>query len=306
MATARTEGAEIVEALELGANDYVTKPLDFPVVFARVKTQLDLRQAVRRALALEKRLARDLQAASRVQDALLPRGFQPPPGVRVAWAFKPCDELAGDALNVCRLDADHIALYVLDAVGHGVASALLAVTVTRVLSPAAGQDSLLLQPGDGTARVVPPAVVADRLALQFPFDDRTEMFFTLAYAVLDVPNKALRYVSAGHPPGVLVPGDGGPLRFLPGTGLPVGLGTGYEEHALALANGDRVYWYSDGVPEAFAPSGEMYGNDRLLATLVASRGLPLAESVARVEAEVRAWCEAAPADDVSVLALEAD
>ena len=305
MATARAEGSDVVEALQLGANDYVTKPLDFPVVFARVQTQLDLRRAVRRALELEKRLARDLKAAARIQESLLPREFAPPPGWSVAWAFRPCDELAGDALNVCQLDGDHIAMYVLDVTGHGVAPALLAVTVTRVLSPAAGQESLLLQPGDGATHVVPPAAVADRLALQFPFDSHTELFFTLAYAVLDVPKKALRYVSAGHPPGVVVPADGSPPRFLPGTGLPVGLGTGYEEHTLPLATGDRVYWYSDGVPEASEKGGELFGNDRLLALLAAARGEPLAASVTRLETEVMAWCGAThPRDDVSILAVE--
>jgi len=49
MATAKTESEAIVEALELGANDYVTKPLDFPVVLARVQAQLRSRRQVRPA-----------------------------------------------------------------------------------------------------------------------------------------------------------------------------------------------------------------------------------------------------------------
>jgi sigma-B regulation protein RsbU (phosphoserine phosphatase) len=325
MVTARQDGEDVARALDLGANDYVTKPLDFPAVLARVRTQLDLRRSVRRVFDLEDRLRRrnaeleaanarllragdrlrrDLRAAARVQEALLPRGPVGVPGWDFAWAFRPCEELAGDALNVCRLDDRHVAAYVLDAAGHGVAAALLAVTVTRLLSPAAGQESLLLQTGDGDAGVVPPAAVADRLAVRFPFDPATQQYLTLNYAVIDAAAGRVRYVSAGHPPAVHLP-RGGPPRVLPGTGLPVGLGAGYEEHALDLSPGDRLVLYSDGVPEALSPGGEQFGRDRLLAAVAAGRDRPLADAVAALEAELLAWCgPARPRDDVSILAVE--
>src|SRR5919201_1852609 len=56
MVTARGESEDVVEALELGANDYVTKPLDFPVVLARVRAQLALRRAVSQVTELERKL----------------------------------------------------------------------------------------------------------------------------------------------------------------------------------------------------------------------------------------------------------
>src|SRR5262245_37460164 len=56
MVTARGESEDMVEALELGANDYVTKPLDFPVVLARIRTQLALRRAVSQVTDLEQKL----------------------------------------------------------------------------------------------------------------------------------------------------------------------------------------------------------------------------------------------------------
>ena len=325
MVTAHGDGGDVVRALDLGANDYVTKPLDFPAVLARVRTHLDLRRSARRAQELEEslrrhnaeleranagllragdRLRRDLRAAARVQASLLPRKPVGVPGWGFAWAFRPCEELAGDALNVCRLDDRHVAAYVLDVSGHGVAAALLAVTVTRLLSPAAGQESLLLQPGDGADGVVPPAAVADRLAVQFPFDPATQQYLTLNYALIDAPAGRVRYVSAGHPPAVHLPRDG-PAGILPGTGLPVGLGVGYEEHALEMAPGDRLVLYSDGVPEALSPGGEQFGRARLVAAAEAGRGRPLAEAVAALEAELLAWCgPAPPRDDVSVLAVE--
>lgn len=325
MATGRDDGADVVRALELGANDYVTKPLDFPVVLARVQTHLGLRRSVRRVMDLEDRLRRrnaeleaanatlartgdrlrnDLKAAARVQESLLPRHPVGVPGWDFAWAFRPCDELAGDALNVCRLDDRHVAAYVLDVSGHGVAAALLAVTVTRVLSPAAGQESLLLQPGDGADAVVPPAAVADRLAVQFPFDPATNQYLTLNYLVADVETGEVRYVSAGHPPAVHLPRAGDPAA-LPGTGLPIGLGTGYQEYAVRLAPGDRLVLYSDGVTEARSAAGEQFGRDRLMAAVAAARGRPAAAAVARLETALRTWTGPVPIpDDVSVLVVE--
>jgi serine/threonine protein kinase len=55
MVTARAESQEIVHALELGANDYVTKPLDFPVVLARVRAHLRTRAEGATAAAAEVR-----------------------------------------------------------------------------------------------------------------------------------------------------------------------------------------------------------------------------------------------------------
>src|SRR5262249_13097270 len=144
MVTAKGGSQDVVEALELGANDYVTKPLDFPVLLARVRTQLALRRAVVQVKQLEAkqdahtqklraaadalpaandRHTRDLEAAARLQRALL---AAPPPEIcrtRFAWAFEPSGQLAGDYLRVSRLDDGNVGMCVLDVNGHGVAAA---------------------------------------------------------------------------------------------------------------------------------------------------------------------------------------
>src|SRR6516162_253483 len=133
MVTAKGESENIVEAFELGANDYVTKPLDIPVVLARIRTQLALRRAVAQVKELEGKLdvhnrelraateglaaandrhTRDLEAAARIQRAFLPVLPSEVSGARFAWAFKPCSQLAGDYLNVVRLGDRHAGLCV--------------------------------------------------------------------------------------------------------------------------------------------------------------------------------------------------
>src|SRR5688500_11668306 len=71
------------------------------------------------------RMKAEIEAAAAVQQALLPRVKPDLAGVRVEWLFRPTEELAGDILNVFRIDERRLGVYVLDVTGHGVASALL-------------------------------------------------------------------------------------------------------------------------------------------------------------------------------------
>ena len=84
MATAKDASDDIVKALEQGANDYVTKPLDFPVLLARVRTQLALRHATRALESANQRMKRDLDAGARVQRALIPSAAPAIPGIECA------------------------------------------------------------------------------------------------------------------------------------------------------------------------------------------------------------------------------
>jgi sigma-B regulation protein RsbU (phosphoserine phosphatase) len=332
MATAKDASHDIVEALELGANDYVTKPLDFPVVMARVRTQLSLKRAVEQIRELEKgleqrnadlhaanvRMQTDLDAAAKVQAALLPVTITDVPGYEFGWRFKPSAWLAGDILNVFRLDERFVGLYLLDVSGHGVAAALLSVTVSRFLSPARDPASLLWwreetgapgADGDTTGaaryRLQPPARVAARLGERFPFDDKTGQYFTLVYGLLDLHTHRLRYVSAGHP-GVIHVARAGPARLIEVSGYPIGVAADpYEEHEIELAPGDRLFVYSDGVPEAMDAADTPFGTARLVAQLDQTRDQPLEQTLTSLLDRIDCWHGSARVhDDISVLALQ--
>jgi sigma-B regulation protein RsbU (phosphoserine phosphatase) len=317
MATACDRSEDVVEALRLGANDYLAKPFDFSVALARIRTQLALKGSVARIRRLEQDLAQrnaelekanqrmrhELEAAARVQQALLPETPPELPGARFAWLLRPCAELAGDSLNVVVLDERHVALDVLDVVGHGAKAALLAVMVSRVL------EQMLTPTGSARSSIRPeaasPAAVAERLNRAFPWNDRTQQFFSLLHGVLDVGSGEFAFISAGHPGPVLLPRDG-PGRTLEASGTLIGLGSaGYKESRVVLRPGERLYLYTDGVVEAARPGGEEFGKDRLLAVLEQSRGLPLADSLAVLVEQIEAWCRPQPLqDDLSLLAVE--
>lgn len=299
MATAHGHSDMVVRALELGANDYVTKPYDPAVLLARVQTQLALRRMNNELESANRRMRDDLQAAARIQEALLPAESTSLPGVRLAWSFRPCEDLAGDTLNVFALDADHVGLYLLDVAGHGVPAALLSVHLSLTLSPR-DPTSVLVQPGDGSP--VPPAEAVGALNRRFAWA-LTERYFTLFYGVLNRRTGELRYASAGHPGPALLTADG--CRLLPPSGPPVGvLEVEYKEHVLRLLPGDRLYLYSDGVTEAESDGGGMYGKERLTELLLRERAAGLRQSLAALTAEVELWCGGRAGDDVSVLAVE--
>ena len=328
MATAKDASNDVVDALHLGANDYVTKPLNFPVVLARVETQVSLKRSVdeirRLQFSLEQRneelavlntqlatannrMKRDLEAAARVQQALLPGGLSDSMGVRCAWIFDPCDELGGDALNIIPLDDQNIGLYVLDVSGHGVASALLSVTLSHLMAGGPNQQSVLREHINGTGQqaIVPPAQVAQRLCAQFPFEDQSAKFFTMLYGQLNIQTQEMRYVSAGHPAPILVSRNSDP-RLLDGDGMPIGLAdVKYDEFTLQLAPGDRLYLYSDGVLESMDVNDQLFGTDRLLDALVRGRKIPLQESLSLLNDELKNWCgDKGARDDVTVLGVE--
>lgn len=257
---------------------------------------------------LNSRMKRDLQAAARMQQSLLPNEAIEIPEVAIAWDYTPCEELAGDFLNYAKLDENTLGLYVVDVCGHGAASALLAVAIGRVLSTVVSATSLLvrLDPFTGKRVVTPPTTVVGELNKRFPMESQGGLHFTILYGVLDLRTKLFRYACAGHPQPVHLP-KGQKAVFAAGEGLAVGWvdDVEFDEFTLQLATGDRLLLYSDGVPEAMDASLEQLTNQRMLEELDASREKTLGDQVVHVREIVNEWCKPkGPLDDVSILLVE--
>ncbi len=267
-----------------------------------LRTQRDLERA-------NARMTQNLEQAARVQRTLLPESLPNVQGIRFGWRFRPCHELAGDTLNVVRLDDHHFGLYLIDVSGHGVPAALFSAALGYWLSATPGQSFLFTRDrnNDGPRyRIAPPAQVAERLNRKFPMDPRRAQYFTMLYGVLDVRNYQLRWVAAGHPPPIHVPVDQ-PPRTLDATGFPVGLvpKPDYEEHTIELATGDRLFGYTDGLVELMNDQEVEFGTERLMAAWDTARDLPLDTAMDTAMARAEAWCQCRELDDdVSILALE--
>jgi PAS domain S-box-containing protein len=265
-------------------------------VTARREAEIGLRRA-------KAALDHDLKLAARVQQALLPPASFQVGGLRIGHVMRPCTDLAGDAVGVVGLPHGHVGLYMLDVSGHGVGAALLSFTLNHMLSPTAEGALLIEDTGQGL-EVVAPSRVAERLNRQFPMD-RTRQYFTLVYGVFDPAHGRFRYVMAGHPAPIVLPRTGPPAP-LHGRGVPIGMieHTTFDDEAIILEPGDRVYFYTDGVIEALDAAEQEFGYARLMTEIARLRNDPLRRGLDVIADIITAWSGGQLRDDASLLAIE--
>jgi serine phosphatase RsbU (regulator of sigma subunit) len=172
------------------------------------------------------------------------RGCIPPPlagPVVVDWRYVPSSTLGGDTLGYHWVDDDHLALYLIDVTGHGLDSALLAVTITNVI-----RSGSLAQ-----ADLRRPEQVLGALNLAFQGAQHGHKYFTIWYGVYRRTDRTLVYASGGHPAAVLATPETTAARLLSATGPVMGIAPGIQFPAVAvpIAPGARLHIFSDGVFE---------------------------------------------------------
>ena len=308
--SALDDTSDKVKGLDLGAVDYISKPFEAAEVIARVNTHLTmhrLRQELgrrnRQLEAANERMQQDLDAAARVQQALLPTSLPESDRILIAWQYYPCDELAGDSLNVHRLGPRYISLYVVDVSGHGVPAALLSVSVTRSLEPSADPSCLVSGPD---AAVASPAEVARRLNTLYPMESNGKLYFTMIYGVLDLETGRFRFISAGHPGPILVrPGSPPEQIVVPSLVIGAFQDVNYSDSEVQLEAGDRLYLFSDGLYEETNDKDQQFQVSRLMNALATRVGDPLEASLEFVRQDLVAWHGTDDfTDDFSILAFE--
>lgn len=241
-------------------------------------------------------LKRDLQAAAQIQQAQLPKELPDMEGYRFAWRFRPCEELAGDTLNIFWLDNTHVVVYVLDVCGHGVRASLQSFALNQDLRPVQNGPSLLS-----------PEEVFARLNAKYPMDMQTGMYFTILYGILDTQTGDFTFSSAGHPGPILIR-QGQDPRIIETKSLPIGISpdTEYASQTMKLMSQDKLILYTDGVVEAFNAANEPFGEDRLMKILLCSRNADVEGMLETVLKSLDNWaCRVNPGDDVSLVGIEA-
>lgn len=158
----------------------------------------------------------------------------------------------------------------------------------------------------GKTTITPPKEVAAELNRRFPMEDQGNLYFTMVYSVLNLKTLELRYVSAGHEPMVRIPKDEEP-EMLPAKGFAIGWmeDIDYDEVSVQLYPGDRLYLYSDGIPEALDADLEEFDDPRMLELMHRCVQNTIDESVEIVCDEILSWCRVnGPKDDISIIGIE--
>jgi len=277
-------------------------------VTARRQAEDALRAAKVRLEQTNNMIHRDLQLAAQIQMSFLPPRAPRFHGAEAAWELFPCDELAGDTLNVAGLDGRYIVFYVVDVSGHGVQAALLSVTLNHWLSPKSGR--IINAANDNVSSeqwyILSPVEVMEHLNKQFPFDPKIGQYFTLVYGVLDTHTNEFRFAAAGHPPPVYIPAGGEP-KIESSENFPIGVvpKPDFKENKIRMKKGDRIYLYSDGVIDAVNGLDERFGMEHLLDQLRVTKTDSLDTGLSSLVNRLREWTgDTSFQDDVSLLGFE--
>jgi sigma-B regulation protein RsbU (phosphoserine phosphatase) len=256
--SSKEEPATKAQAFGLGANDYLVKLPDRIELIARIRhhsrgyiAQLQRNEAYRKLAESERKLAEEIAQAEQYVRSLLPAPLTKGP-VRIDWRFVPSTQLAGDAFGYRWLDEKRFAIYLLDVSGHGVGSALLAVSVLNVLSHGSLHNTDFRDPG---------AVMSGLNAI-FQMEKHGGKFFTIWYGVYDTETRKLTFSGGGHPPALLTGTAGGQVEGfeeIETPGPPIGVvdGMPFESATADIAPGAKLLLYSDGAVEIDQPDGNV-------------------------------------------------
>ena len=238
----------------------------------------------------------EMAMAARIQLSVLPKPRVDGTGAGAPFGLeafmRPTREVGGDLYDYFMIDEGHLAFVVADVSGKSVPASLFMVMFRTVVRAVA-------VPGMGAEQVL------ERANTILGEDNDACMFVTVFFGVLDIETGGVCYVNAGHNPPYLLPASGG-RRTLEANGAAVGMveSPHYQTKSVALAPGDVLFVFTDGITEAFAPNGQQFGEIRLEALLDDRRGWSPAALVNTVVAAVDAFAAGhEQSDDITCLAL---
>lgn len=251
--TARTQVQDIVTGLNLGANDYLCKPVAKDELLARLRTQINMC----RLLAENLRLSAEIEVTRKLQQMILPKEseLREVAGLEIACFMEPADEVGGDYYDVLQHNGS-VKIGIGDVTGHGLESGMLmlmAQTAVRTLMESKQTD---------------PVQFLDVLnRTLYGNIQRIDSSKNMTLALLDYANGVIKL--SGQHEEIIVVRCGGELERIDtmDLGFPIGLD---EEIAQFVAQqvvhlypGDVVVLYTDGITEAYDINRNRYGLDRL-------------------------------------------
>ena len=262
--TGLDESSQRNEAIRAGATSLISKPFDAPLLIEKTRSLVERQILVQQLNLYRARVSQELEMAQELQLSILPdedtvQLIAERYGIRVSSQFHSSSELAGDFWGVAPLDDTRLAVYMVDIAGHGIAAAANTFRLHEIIN---SEDMNGLSPAAFLARV------NARFHARIP----AGQFATIFYGVVDVARHTFTYASAAAPPPLIGTRGNGATRPLANRGLLAGAigGASYTEHVEPLRVEDYLFFYSDALPEALTPSGELLGDDAPAELLVSA------------------------------------
>ena len=251
---------------------------------------------VRTVTAEKERIGTELQLAQQIQEGMLPSVFPPYPErseFDLYATMNPAREVGGDFYDFFLIDEDHLALVMADVSGKSVPGALFMMVSKAIL-----KNNAML--GKSPAEILSSANEA------ICSNNKMEMFVTVWIGIMEISTGRIIAANAGHEYPAVYRKDGDFELYKDRHGFVVGgmPGIRYREYELVLKPGDRLFLYTDGVPEATDAGGELFGTERMIDAL--NRGGSKPEEILKeVRRNVDAFVgDAEQFDDLTMLCLE--
>ena len=242
--------------------------------------------------AAEKRIEQELEFAHTIQESALPKNFSfPRRDFEIYATMDPAKEVGGDFYDFFFVDRDKLVLVIADVSGKGIPAALFmmrAKTAIRGLAENGQSPSAILYRANNTLCE----------------GNDAEMFVTVWLGIIDLTTGKMECASAGHEYPVLMRANMSYEYVKDKHGLVLAAmeGMKFNEYELDFHPGDKLFIYTDGIPEALNTEVEQYGPDRLLAALNKVRNKPMTETLPAVRKDITDFAAGADQfDDITMI-----
>ncbi|AFW94299.1 SpoIIE family protein phosphatase [Dolichospermum sp. UHCC 0684] len=253
--------ANRVKGLDAGADDFISKPIEHNELQARVRAGLRLHQLSQDLQTQKLLLETELAEATEYVKSLLPLPVNKP--LSIQFKFLPSRQLGGDCFDYNWLDADTLAIYLLDVAGHGLKATLPSISVLNLLRSRALKDLNYYQPSE----------VLAALNNTFQMNYQNDKYFTIWYGVYNRVSRQLTYSSAGHPPAIILSGNSPThteVKRLKTPGMPVGMfpEAKYTDAYCQIEKSSILYIFSDGAYEITQSNGTLWSLEGFIQILI--------------------------------------
>ncbi|MBR5419593.1 MAG: SpoIIE family protein phosphatase [Lachnospiraceae bacterium] len=239
------------------------------------------------------RLNTELSIATHIQSGMLPTNFPKWKNINLHASMQPAREVGGDFYDFFFINPDNLALVMADVSGKGVPAALFMVITKTLL-----KNSVL------TGRT--PAHVLEDTNRHLCQNNDSELFVTAWLGILNLKSGVLSYANAGHEYPALKHAQGDYELMMEESFPPLAAmeDTRYKANNICLLPGDKLFLYTDGLPDAKNPAGKRYGISAMLETMNRHASLMPEEFLAAIKKDIDSYAEGAePFDDLTMLSL---